>query len=126
MHSPQIAAHELGKSQLIQKQKGGDHALDNFCHSLNIVAGRIGQWLHVGWSRSYPPGHRHRCGGGPSYSRKKTIVRIWTLAWKNEVFGEEVVSRPGITLPNYMIASVDKDVVINQMDCKPKKKEYLP
>jgi hypothetical protein len=46
------------------------------------VAAGIGQWLHYGWSRSRPAGHRCRRGAGPSYSRTKAIVTIWTLAGK--------------------------------------------
>jgi hypothetical protein len=68
--------------------------VDHMCHSPNFVAAGIGQWLHDGWSHSHPPGHRHRCGTGPSYSGTKMIVRIWTLAEEGEVFGKEVVNRP--------------------------------
>ena len=64
------------------------------CHSLNFVAAGIGRWLHDGWSHSHPPGHRHRRGAGPSYSRTKTILGIWTLAGEGEVLGKEVVSYP--------------------------------
>jgi hypothetical protein len=64
------------------------------CHSPNFVAAGIDQWLHDGWSHSYPPGHRYRRGAGPSYSGAKTMVAVSTLAGKGEVFEKEVVSSP--------------------------------
>ena len=58
------------------------------CDFLNSVASGISDRLHDGWSHSYPAGHRHRCGAGPSHSRAKTNVTIWTLAGQGEVFTE--------------------------------------
>jgi len=65
--------------------------VDDMCHSLNFVAAGISQRLHDGWSHSHPPGHRHRCGAGPSYSGTKTLVAFLTLAGEGEVLGKEVV-----------------------------------
>ena len=62
--------------------------MDDRCHSPNFVAAGIGQWLHYGWSRSRPAGHRRRRGAGPSDSRTKAIVTMWTLAGQGEVFTE--------------------------------------
>ena len=63
--------------------------MDPMCHSLNFVAAGIGQWLHVGWSHSHPPSHRHHRGTGPSYSGTKTLVAFLTLAGEGEIFGKE-------------------------------------
>ena len=59
-------------------QKGVEHALDHMCDSLNPVASGIAHWLHDGWGHSYPAGHRHHRGSGPTYSGTKNIVAIWT------------------------------------------------
>jgi hypothetical protein len=80
--------------------------VDDMCHSPNFVAAGIGQWLHDGWSHTHPPGHRHRCGAGPSYSGTKMIVRMWTLAGEGEVFEKEVVSRSRKILSNLRYPSV--------------------
>ena len=66
-------------------QKGADHAVDHFHHSLNFVAAGIDQWLHDWRIRSHPAGHRHRRGAGPNYSGAKTLVAVSTLA--GEGFG---------------------------------------
>ncbi len=68
--------------------------MDDMCHSLNFVAAGIGEWLHDGWSHSHPPGHRHRCGTGPSYSGTKTLLVVLTLAGESEVLGKQVLSYP--------------------------------
>jgi hypothetical protein len=82
------------------RRKRGQHAWDNIWACLNFMAAGIGQWLHDGWSHSHPPGHRHRCGAGPSYSGTKTLVAVLTLAGEGEVLGKEVVSRPRKILSN--------------------------
>ncbi len=68
--------------------------MDHTCDSLNSVATGIDDWLHDGWSHSYPAGHCHRCGAGPGYSRTKTSVAVSILTGSDEVFGKKVVSRP--------------------------------
>ena len=73
--------------------KGVEHALDHFGDSIGFVAFGIGEWLHDGWSHSYPAGHRHRRGAGPSHSRTKALVAIWTLAGAGKVLGKEVVGK---------------------------------
>jgi hypothetical protein len=78
------------------------------CDSLDFVASGIVDWLHNGWSHSYPPGHRYRRGTDPGHSRTETIVAIWALAGEGEVFGKEVVSSSGKILPNLRIRSVEK------------------
>ena len=95
------------------RQKGVEHALDHMCDSLNFVASGIAEWLHDGWSHSYPAGHRHRRGTDPSYSGTKTIVAIWTLAGEGEVFGKEVVSRSRKILPNLYDTFSRKGLVMN-------------
>jgi hypothetical protein len=90
------------------RQKGVEHALDHMCDSLNSVVAGISEWLHDGWSHSYPAGHRHHRGTDPGHSGKKNLVAIWTLAGKGEVFGKEVVSRSRKILPNLLIPSVEK------------------
>ena len=87
--------------------------MDDMCHSLNFVAAGVGQWLHDGRSHSHPPGHRHRCGAGPSYSGTKALVAVSTLAGEGEVFGKEVVSRPQRFYRIYEPFS-RKGLVINQ------------
>ena len=82
--------------------------MDHMCDSLNSVASGIGEWLHDGWSHSYPAGHRHRRGTDPSDSGTKSIVAIWTLAGEGEVFGKEVVSRSRDILPKFTIPSEEK------------------
>ena len=82
------------------RQKGAEHAVDDFCHSRNFVAAGIGQWLHDGWIRPHPPGHRHHGGAGPSYSGTKTLVAFLTLAGEGEIFGKEVVGRSRKILSN--------------------------
>ena len=69
-------------------EKGAEHAVDYLCHSLGLVADRIGQRLHDGWSYSRSPGHRPRCGGGPIDSGSKEIVRIIAFAWEDKAFGK--------------------------------------
>ena len=44
------------------------------CDSFDSVASGIGEWLHDGRGHSYPAGHRHRRGTGPSHSGTKNIV----------------------------------------------------
>ena len=51
-------------------------ALDYICDSLSSVAFGIGEWLHDGWLRSYPAGHRRHCVSGPAYSGTKSAVAI--------------------------------------------------
>jgi len=61
-------------------QKGVEHALDYMCDPDNSVASGIYQWLHDGWSHSYPADYcRHRVSD-PTYSGAKRIVSLWTLA----------------------------------------------
>ena len=60
----------------ILRQKGVEHALDHMCNSFNFVASGIGEWLHNGWSHSYPSGHRHRRGTDPGDSGTKNILAI--------------------------------------------------
>ena len=60
------------------RQKGVEHALDHMCDSLGSVASGIADWLHDGWGRSHPAGHRRHRASGPTYSGTKTIVAIWT------------------------------------------------
>ena len=84
-------------------QKGVEHALDPMCDSLNSVASGISYWLHDGWGHSCLTGHRHRCSTGPSHSRTKTLVKIWTLAGEDEVFGKKGVNRSRKILPNLTI-----------------------
>ena len=81
-------------------QKGVEHALDHMCDSFSSVAAGIAHWLHDGRGHSYPAGHRHRCGAGPSDSGAKSIIAIWTLAEEGEVFGEDGVGRSGKVLSN--------------------------
>jgi hypothetical protein len=57
-------------------EKGAEHAVDYLCHSLGLVAARIGQRLHDGWSYSRSPGHRYHFGGGPVDPGPKEIVSI--------------------------------------------------
>ena len=82
------------------------------CDSLNSVASGVSQWLHDGWGYSCLTGHRHRCSTGPSHSRTKTIVAIWTLAGEGEVFGEvfgkEVVRSSRKILPDLLVPSAEK------------------
>jgi hypothetical protein len=78
------------------------------CDSLNSVASGIFEWLHDGRGYSYPAGHCHRRGTGPSDSGTKTLLAIWTLAGEGEVFGKEVVSRSRKILADYRIPSVEK------------------
>ena len=58
--------------------------MDYFCDSLNFVGAGIDDQLHDGWIHSYPAGYRHRGGAGPSDSRTKTVVTVWTLAGQGE------------------------------------------
>ena len=46
------------------------------CDSLDFVVVGIGEWLHNGRGHSYPAGHRHRRGSGPTYSGTKNIVAV--------------------------------------------------
>ena len=78
------------------------------CDSLNSVVAGISEWLHDGWSHSYPAGHRRHRVSGPPYSGTKNLVVIWTLAGEGEVFGKEVVSRSRKILPKFTIPSVEK------------------
>ena len=72
-------------------QKGAEDALDPMCHSFDFVAVGIREWLHDGWSHSYPAGHRHRGGAGPGYSGAKTPVAVWTLPGEAEAFAQGMV-----------------------------------
>ena len=67
------------------RQEGVKNAVDHMCHSSDFVAAGIGQWLHDRWNHSHPPGHRHRRGAGPSYSRTKARLVVLTLAGEGEV-----------------------------------------
>jgi hypothetical protein len=49
------------------QQKGVEYALDHMCDSHNSVVAGIGEWLHDGWSHSYPAGHRHYRRPGESH-----------------------------------------------------------
>ncbi len=57
-------------------QKGVDHALDHICDSLSFVKSGNVEWLHDGWSPSYPGGHRYRRISCPTFSATKRIVAI--------------------------------------------------
>jgi hypothetical protein len=48
----------------------------------------IDDWLHDGWSHSYPADHRRGRVTDPSRSVAKTSITIWTLAREGEVFTE--------------------------------------
>jgi hypothetical protein len=73
------------------------------CDSLNSVVAGISEWLHDGWSHSYPAGHRHHRSTDPGHSGKKDLVAICTLAGEGEVLGEGVVSRSRKVLPKFRI-----------------------
>jgi hypothetical protein len=70
--------------------KGGEHALDHFCSSLDFVGAGIDDRLHHGLSHSCAAGHRHHRGADPSNSGAKTNVTLWTLAGQGEVFTERI------------------------------------
>ena len=67
--------------------------MDHSGDSLSFVAFGVGEWLHDGWSHSYPAGHSHRRGAGPGHSRPKALVVIWALAGEGKVLGKEVVGK---------------------------------
>ena len=90
------------------RQKGVEHALDHICHFLNFVVVGFSEWLHDGWSHSYPAGHCHHRLSDSTYSGTKGIVAIWTVAGEGEVFGEEVVSSPRKILSKFTIPSGEK------------------
>jgi hypothetical protein len=54
--------------------EGGSHAVDDFCHSLGLVALRIGNILHVGWIHPYPLGRCDRGHPHQDYSGAPTPV----------------------------------------------------
>ena len=58
--------------------------MDHICDSPVFVVAGISEWLHDGWSHSYPAGHRHGRGVGPGHSGGKTIVTIRTFAGEGE------------------------------------------
>ena len=87
--------------------------MDHIGDSLNFVASGIAHWLHDGWIRSHPAGHRHRRGADPRYSGTKTLVAFLTLAGEGEIFGKEVASRPERFYRIYEPFS-RKGLVINQ------------
>jgi len=62
--------------------------LDHICDFASSVGAGIDDQLHDGWVHPYPAGHRRRRGAGPSDSRTKTIVTMWTLAGQGEVSAE--------------------------------------
>jgi hypothetical protein len=74
--------------------------VDNMCHSCDFVAAGTGKWLHDGWSRSRPAGHRHHRGAGPGYSGTKTRVAVWTLAGEAEAFEKKTVRGSQVILAN--------------------------
>ena len=82
--------------------------MDHICDFLNFVVVGISEWLHNGWSHSYPAGHCHYRVSDPTYSGTKGIVAVWTLAGESEVFGEEVVNRFRKILPKFTIPSGEK------------------
>ena len=82
--------------------------MDHMCHSLNLLAAGIGQWLHDWRIRSHSVGHRHRRGADPRYSGAKTIVAVSTLAGEGEGLGKEVVRKSRKILPNLTIPSAEK------------------
>jgi len=59
--------------------------LGHMCDSLSFVGSGNVEWLHDGWSRSYPAGHRYRRISCPTFSGTKGIVTIWTLVGEGEV-----------------------------------------
>ena len=90
------------------RRKGVEHALDHIGDSLDFVASGIGERLHAGRIRSYPPGHRPHRGSGQTYSGQKNILAMWPLTGEGEVVGKEVVGRSRKILQNFTIASVEK------------------
>ena len=70
-------------------QKGVENALDHMCDSLNSVVAGISEWLHDGWSYSYPASYRHHRRGDPSYSGTKIMKAIWTRTPAQE--GEQFI-----------------------------------
>ncbi len=62
--------------------------MDHICDSLNYVAAGIDVRIHLGWSHSYPFGHRNRRGAYPGYSGPQTSITNQDLAEQGEVFTE--------------------------------------
>ena len=52
--------------------------MEHICDFLNFMVVGISEWLHNGWSHSYPAGHCHYRVSDPTYSGTKRIVAIWT------------------------------------------------
>jgi hypothetical protein len=50
------------------RQKGDEHVVDHMGDSLISVAFGIVEWLHDGWSYSFPAGHRYRRGADSTSS----------------------------------------------------------
>jgi hypothetical protein len=82
--------------------------VDNCCNTHNSMAAGSGDRLYNGIFYSYPAGRCHHRRADQSYSGKKNIVAILTLAGEGEGFGEEVVSRFRKILPKLAVLSGEK------------------
>ena len=82
--------------------------MDHMCGCPDSLASGIREWLHDGWTHSYPARRRHRRGAGPGHSGTKTVVAIWTITGGDKVFGKEVVSRSRKILTKLAILSGKK------------------